>query len=223
MSHDADIAVLGASSIAANGCPIWQPVVPLTDDDNDVEGFGQAQVFQALGISSLPYQKDDKGFAECLMLRNVGGRDAVCVGARDTRSAKIVGNLKPGDTVIHSTGPSQAAQLQLKEAKQQAVLVTKDDADETMAVILDGLNGKFQIAARGAMIQIDKDGSITMSEPGGAALHLANGQVNIIGKVVLGGGTPNPAMSIMLGPVTGSPGGPASVPLVPAQGVFIGL
>jgi len=222
MSHDADIAVLGASSVGATGCPVWQPVVPLTDDEQDVEGFGQAQVFQALGVSSLPYQKDANGFAECLMLKNVGGRDAVCVGARDTRSGKIVGNLKPGDTVIHSTGPSQSAQLQLKEGKQQAVLVTLDFDGETMAIVLDGKNGKMQIAARGAIWQIEKDGSSTISEPGGAAIHMGGGQINLIGTVVLGGGTANPAQCIMLGPMTGSPGGAASVPLVPAKGVFIG-
>ncbi len=115
---DADIALLGASKIGANGSPVWQPAVPITDDSEDLEGFGECQVFQSLGISSLPYQKDENGFAECLVMRNVGGRDAVCLGARDTRSAKIVGNLKPGDTVVHSTGPSEAAQLQLKEEKR---------------------------------------------------------------------------------------------------------
>jgi hypothetical protein len=221
---DADIAVLGASKVGTTGCPVWQPVVPLTDDESDIEGFGEAQVFQSLGVSSLPYQKDDSGFAECLMLRNVGGRDAVCIGARDTRTAKIAGNMKPGDTVVHSTGPSQAAQLQLKEEKQQAVLVTKNANGETMAFVLDGKNSKCQLAVNGAMFEIDPDGNWTITDASGkAGIRCANGQINIFGKVVLGGGLANPAMCIMLGPVTGSPGSVASVPLVAAQNVSIGM
>lgn len=30
------------------------------------------------------------------------------VGVRDTRTAKIVGNIKPGDIILHSTGPAIA-------------------------------------------------------------------------------------------------------------------
>lgn len=35
----------------------------------------------------------------------ISGQTAVCVGARDTRDATLVGKIKPGDAVLHSTGP----------------------------------------------------------------------------------------------------------------------
>jgi hypothetical protein len=218
-----DIGILGASKVGPTGSPVWQPQVPLSDDEQDLEGFGECVPIQSLGISSMPWPKDENGYAEAVFARNCGGRDAVCLGARDTRSSKIVGNLKPGDTVVHCTGPSQAAQLQLKEEKRQAVLVTKTFDDETMAVVLDGKNGKFQIAASGAMFEIDKDGGITLTDSTGkAGIRVANGQVNVFGTVVLGGGTPNPALKIMLG-AGPSTGGIATIPMFPAMGVFIGL
>lgn len=217
-----DVGILGGSKLDETGSPTWQVSVPITDDTNDVEGFGNSQVFQGLGLSSMPYPKDEDGYAEGIFARNCGGRDAICIGGRDTRSAKILGNLKPGDTVLHSTGPSQAAQVQLKEEKRQVVLVTKDADGFNQILTLDGANKKFQLSVNGAMFEIDPEGGITLTDAsGGAGIRIANGQVNVFGRVVLGGGTPNPAMAIMLG--VGQVPGPAAVLLTPAAGVFIGL
>src|SRR5690349_11024216 len=117
-----DIAILGASSVdKKTGVVLWEPIVPITDGDADVEPFGLTAVYQALGFASMPFPKTSDGYAECLVVRHCGGRNAVCLGGRDTRTASVVGNMRPGDTVVHSTGPNQAAQLQLKEEKRQAV------------------------------------------------------------------------------------------------------
>src|SRR4051812_48496861 len=114
-----DIAFLGASSVSTKtGVPRWEPAVPITDDEQDVVPYGPLAVYQGLGLSSLPYPKDATGYAECVVIRGAGGRAAFCLGGFDTRTASVVGNMKPGDTVLHSTGPNQAAQLQLKEVKR---------------------------------------------------------------------------------------------------------
>jgi hypothetical protein len=218
-----DVIKLGASKLAETGAALWQAVRAITDDVSDVEPFGEIDVFQALGVSSMPYPADDSGHAEGVIVENCGNMDAVCVGARDTRTAKITGNLKPGDTVLHSTGPSQAAQVQCKEEKRQVVLATKNKAGETQALLIDGNKEKFQVAVGGCMLEI-ADGGFTLTDASGkASIIIRNGTINLVGKIVLGGLTPIPALSIMLGPVTGSPGGPTSTPMFAAQGVFIGL
>lgn len=216
-----EIAFLGSSSVSSKtGVPLWEPSVPLTDDTDDLQSFGPTPVYQALGVTSLPYPKDEKGYAECLVIRHIGGRNAVCVGGRDTRTASIVGNLKPGDTVVHSTGPSQAAQLQLKEEKRQAVLVTKDDNGKTMAVILDGKNGKIQITAFGGLIEMRKSGGMTLTAPDGTSLLLEGGQIHFGGTPQLGAGNP-PGFYFMLGNAP-SPGGATSLPMIPALGLVPG-
>lgn len=216
---DVDIAILGASHVTAEGVTVAQAVVPLSDDTHDVEPFGEIDLMSCLGVSALPWPQDKTGHAECVIARNCGGRDAVGIGGRDTRSSKIVGKMKPGDTVVHSTGPNQAAQLQLKEEKKQAALVSEDSDGHTMMVILDGKNNRIQITGFGNMIELSPTG-INIVSVGDV---LINGKtVAIAGSVILGGLTPNPAMKIMTAP-TASPGGVASLPMIPAPGVSIGL
>jgi hypothetical protein len=217
-----DVAQMGYAAPAdTTGAPVAQAARQVTGPD-DLEQFGEIPMMQCLGVSSLPYGPTSEGWAEGVIAEGVAGRPAVCVGGWDTRTAKIVGNLRPGDTVVHSTGPSQSAQLQLKEEKRQAVLVTKDSSGTQMILVLDGKNDKFQIAVRGAAVQIDKDGTIAMSSPNGAnSIVISNDGIQLLGKVHLGG-APAAGVAVMLGPVTGSPGGPASVPLVASKSVTVG-
>lgn len=217
-----DIAFLGASSVSSKtGVALWEPSVPITDGDQDVEPFGPTAVYQALGFASLPYQKTDDGYAECLVFRNVGGRTAVCVGGRDTRTASIVGNMVGGDTVVHSTGPSQAAQLQLKETKRIAALLSKTASGKTMAVIIDGVNEKLQITHKGAIVEIDDSGDISITNGSGTGILIQGGDVFINGTLRAGKAS-GPFNTVMLGPATGSPGGVASTPLAPWLGVSPG-
>ena len=140
-----DIAILGASKLGANGAPLWSPVLAVGNDNDDVEGFGDCQVFQGLGHYAMPWPKDENGYAQAVIARNVGGRDAIVLGATDTRVANIAGKLKPGDNVFASIGPNQAAQLQLKEEKRQAALLTEDVEGFTQLIMLDGKARKLQI------------------------------------------------------------------------------
>lgn len=213
---DVEIVDLGASSLdPETAAERWQSTVPITDSEQDVEHFGELEVFQSLGISSLPFPRNDDGKAEAIVYRDIPGRSAVATGARDTRS-KIAAGLKPGDTCLHSTGPEEAAQVRCIEAKRMVANVTKDSDDETMAVILDGKGDKFQVLARGSLIQIEENGDITLTN-GKASVLLQGQDIYLNGSVHLAGIPPG--MVLMAGPPSGSPGGPTSVPLFPVLGV----
>lgn len=220
---DAAIVVLGASHVTADGAPLIQAVIPIGNKNDDVEPFGEVASFQVLGLTSLPWPSTKEGHAEGLVIVNVGGHDAVIVGARDLRTAKIVGKMGPGDVVVHSTGPEMAAQLQLKEKKRQVVLATKDSAGETMMIILDGKGDSAQVLAAGHAFKMSrKDGISLVDSSGKAGIQIKDGVVSIFGQIVLGGRVPDPVFKFMLGPPTGSPGGPASLPLTAAPGVSLG-
>jgi hypothetical protein len=218
-----DVIKLAASKLAESGAALWQAVRAITNDVDDVEPFGEIDVFQGLGLSSMPFPADEEGHAEGVIVENCGNMNAVCIGARDTRTAKITGNLKPGDTVLHSTGPSQAAQVQCKEEKRQVVQATKNMRGETQATILDGKNEKYQVAVGGCMLECADGGWTFTDATGKASIIIRNGQINLVGRIVLGGLSPIPGLSIMLGPVAGSPGAGAAAPMFAAKGVFVGL
>jgi hypothetical protein len=218
------VVILGSSHVTADGVPLVQAVVPVRNDTDDVEQYGELEMFQCLGLTSLPWPKTKEGYAEGLAIVNVGGRDAVIVGARDVRTAKIVGKMQPGDTVVHSTGPKQSAQLQLKEKNRQAVLATKDSGGFDMMVLLDGKNDEAQVIAGGNVFKLSKKDGIVLADSTGGGIHIKDGVVRITGKeLMMPGAAPNPAFKLMAGPATGSPGGPASVPMIAVKGVTIGV
>lgn len=220
---DAAIVVLGAARVTPEGVPLIQAVQPVTNSKDDIEPLGDAEVFQCLGVTSIPWPATKEGHAEGFAILNVGGRDAVLVGARDVRTAKIVGKMKPGDTVVHSTGPQQASQLQLKEKERLAVLATKDSKGETMLAILDGKNDEAQIICGGNVFKMSRKGGVIISDASGkGGIHIQDGTVRILGTLMLPCSVPVPAFKLMMGPATGSPGGPASVPLLAVPGVVCG-
>jgi hypothetical protein len=182
VSEGADIVTLGASSLdPETGAAKWQAEIPGGDN------LGEADVFGALGVTALPYPADESGNAEALALRNCGGRTAVCVGARDTRTADVARGLKPGDVCLHSTGPKKSAQVRCLEEKRQVVAATKDSKDRAVMVLLDGKNEKIQIAGFGAMIQIDPSGDISISNGGGAAILIQGDTITFAGKLAIPG------------------------------------
>lgn len=215
----------GVTIDPTSGAPLVSAKQPITGDD-DVEDFGDAPLMQCLGVSSAPYGKTDDGYCEGVIATGVGARDAVCLGARDTRTAKIIGKLSPGDTVVHSTGPNQAAQLQLKEAKKQAVLVTKGSDGKQILLVLDGKNDKVTLAAFGLAFNFDKATKTIslMSANGQNGLVIGDAGVQVIGQLMMNNGgaglvlfaTGTAAQIAAVGT-----GGPLAG-LVPAKGVFAG-
>lgn len=191
----AEIVKLGASKLnALTGGAQWQAINALSNDVSDFEDFGEIDVFQCLGVDSLPWPADESGHVEALILRGAGNRNAVCVGARELRTAKGTGNLKPGDTVLRSTGPQQAAQVQCKEEKRQVVLYTKDTAAEGMVIMLDGKNDKLQINARGAVIEIDPDGDISLTNAAGTGFAIQGKKIVFLGELSIPGIPPGMAL-----------------------------
>ena len=203
-----DITELASSSVVG-GVPIWRCVNRLGPEPENVEPVGEAEIFQALGVTSLPYPPDENGKAEGVIMRGVAGRPATCVGARDTRSAAIVGNLKPGDTVLHSTGPSQAAQVQCKEVKRQVLMATKDPNGKTMIAMLDGKNNKFQLVLAGMIFEFNGNTKNISISNGQCQILMQGSTICLDGDVILGGKVADPVNKVAICP-TLTPGVPAT-------------
>ena len=218
---DLNLVTLGASKLI-NGVPVVQAVSSITDDAADLEPYGEIDVMSQLGVSAIPAEADASGQAQGVICENVAGVKAMCVGGRDTRNAAIYGNLKPGDTCVHSTGPKGVSQCLLKAEKRQAILATKGTDDTQILVVLDGKNNKIQITAFGAVLELSKEAGWSCMDDTGKGWRLQGGTLHVTAALHVGGMVPNPAMALMMGPKTGSPGGPASVPLLPVMGVTIG-
>jgi hypothetical protein len=212
---EAEIGILGASSLV-NGNALWQFNIPISNDNDDVEPGGEVDSIQSLGVTSLPFPKDDDGYAEGVGLRDCGGKSLVCIGGRDTRNAKLVGKMGPGDTTVHSTGPGSVAQCFLKHKKKQAGLATDDVDGKSMMFLLDGKNKKMQLTARKAMLEFAPNGDISLVNAEGAGILIQGGKIVILGDLSLPGMLPG--MALMQGPTIGYPSAPAGK-LDPVLGV----
>lgn len=217
---DLNIVTLGATKLV-NGVPTVQAVSPLTNATEDVESYGEIEMLSQLGVSACPAEADDKGHVDAVICEQVAGTNAVCVGAIDRRNAAIYGNLSPGDTCVHATGPNAVSQCLLKAKKRQAILATKDKSDQQMLVILDGKNETIQITAFGSVLQLSKSDGWTCLDDTGKGWRLSGGTMHITADLHIGGLIPLP-LKVMLGPPTGSPGSVASVPLIAAMGISFG-
>ncbi|UOF77302.1 hypothetical protein [Caudoviricetes sp.] len=211
-----ELGILGASNVV-NGVVLWQFNIPVGNDNDDVEPSGEVDVFQSLGVSAVAYPKTEEGYAEGVGIRDCGGKALVCIGARDTRNAKLVGKMSAGDTTLHSTGPGSVAQCFLKHQKKQAGLATDDADGKSMMLLLDGKNKKVQLAARGAMVQIDEKGDISIVNKSGAGILIAGKKITLLGELSLPGMTPGMSLVQAL-PAPQGPG-PLTNPLSPVLGV----
>ena len=197
-----DIVELG-TSLVKEGVALWQGITSISEEEGDDEPMGESDVFQSLGISSMPFPSDDAGFCEGLCVREIAGRDTCFLGARDTRSAAIVGNLKPGDTVMHSTGPQQAAQVQCKEDKRQVLMATKDKNGKTMMVMLDGTTGKFQVVLPKMIFEMDSATGNFLFNNSKCSILVQGDTIALDGTVVAGGRIPDPVNKIMTSAMEG--------------------
>lgn len=204
---DIEIVKLGASKL--NGktkSPQWQAVNDISEEDGDSEDFGDIDVLQGLGLTSMPWPAEGDSYAEGALIRNCGNRNGICIGARDTRSAVALGNVRPGDTVLHSTGPNQAAQVQCKEDKRQVVLFTKDSAGKGMVIVLDGKNDQIQIQGFGMIFEMSKENGIKIDTGKGASIMMDGEDVWINGNVHFKGIPPGMTLCASAVPVVGVTG-----------------
>ncbi len=212
-----EVVKLGASKLnESTNSPQWQAINEVGPDPGDSEPFGDIDVFQGLGVSAMPWPADDNSNAEGIIVRNCGNRNAICIGARDTRTSACYGNMRAGDTVLHSTGPNQAAQVQCKEEKRQVVLFTRDSSNKGMIVMVDGKNEQIQINAFGMLLQMKKGEGITINNGEGASIIMQGPDLFLQGNVHIAGINPGMFLQTAPGP---SPGGPASLPTIPVLGV----
>lgn len=213
-----NIVTLGAVKLV-KGVPTVQAASPLTNAGEDVEQSGEIEMISQLGVYACPAESDDTGHVDGVICENIGGTNAVCIGAIDRRNAAMYGNLTPGDTALCSTGPKAVSQVLCKATKRQVVLATKGSDEKQMLVVLDGKKDTITITAFGQMFEMSKENGISLTD-GGAGIRIHKGTLQWLGNIVVNQGA-NAAMAIALCPKTGSPGGPASVPLIPLMGVSV--
>lgn len=215
-----DICKLDTSALDPDtGLPTVRATSPIVGetDENDVEEFGLIDSMQCLGVTALPATADDTGHAEGAVARNAGNTDGLVLGARDARCTGVYGNLKAGDSCLHSTDPAASAQFQAK-ASRIACIATKDGDGNTMLLALDGKNDKVQIAAFGGIVEMTKD-KITITSPsGGCSIMMQDDTIILAGKVILGGIGP-----VLLNIPSGTQANIVAVPpvLLPAPNVYV--
>lgn len=224
-----DIIKLGASMVR-KGVALWSGVSQIGPDSDDIEPLPDGDVYQGLGVTSLPFPSDDSGHAEGVCVRGAAGKDVAWIGARDTRSANIVGNLTPGDTTLHSTGPQQAAQVQCKEKKRQVLMATKTSAGKTMMVMLDGTSNKIQFVLPGMMMEMDGGGKSFSITNGQASILMSGSTIALDGDVVLGGKVGDPVNKVMVSaavipaPLPCATGtGVVAIPVSAAKGISVAV
>ena len=211
---------LGAATVR-NGVLYVRCKGGAVDEDGTAPDYGDAPMMCALGVTAVPFPPTIEGAAEGVCSRDVPGLNGVIGLARDVRTANIAGKLQPGDTCVYSTGPLQAAILLLKEATRTAALIVKAKSGKNSMFVLDGDAEEVQLTHAGAIFKFQKNGDVICCGAGGAGFLIEGGNFHILGNPVLGAGNP-PGFCIALCPPSGSPGGPASTPLLPMMGVTPG-
>ncbi len=212
-----DLIDLGASRLDPKTNALLVQCKSAGVSESDAPDYGEISSMCALGVTAKPFP----GTAQGIIDDTVAGTNGVIVGARDIGSAEVYGDIEDGDTVLHGTGPEHKSQVRCQ--KKTISLVTEDDDGFNVVINMDGPAKKVQINCAGHMFELSKENGITLTDSSGGCLQVMGGSIFVTGVLVLGGRTINPALSFMMGPASGSPGGPASPPMVPAQGVFLGL
>lgn len=188
------------------------------ETEDDAPGFDGAPLFNALGVTAMPWPADDNGNAQGLVCDDLPGTTGAVCAMRDTRVADVVEELGPGETCIHATGPNFGTRIFLK--KQLIALVIDDDC----MVVLDRENKKFAVNLFGMHLELSAENGFVVN-PGGAQYQINGGLHMLLGQIILGGRTPlAPVLypSIPGKPVVGVPS-PDPNSGLPAVGVFVGV
>lgn len=219
-----EVFQLGAARLdGTTKVPLTQAVREAAEAE-DNQAFGDLPTYSALGVTALPYPATPGGHCEALVVKGVGGLPGMIVGMRDLRCASIYGEAVGGDTIIHSTGPNQAAELLLKEVRKTAALRTKDSANKDMILGLDGTDDKVTISAFKCLFEMTRgrirvgvqgpatNASIEITEDGAINLNCSQLNLNVGGTAI---GAPGAAINPMVLVQ------PATVP-VPHPLIFVG-
>lgn len=204
---------LGASTIDDNGVVrVQSKGEPITEDE--VPDLGQIPLMSSLGLVARPAPANTNGAAQGLAARVPGGH--VLVGGADARTAKVYGELGPGETALYATGENFEARVFCKD--QRVCIFVGDD----VALDLDRKGGQVSLNAFGQVFAISKEGGLTMSS-GQATLQVVGPNIVLDGVVVVGGR--EPGMQLLAGPPTNPAGHPVApgTPIPFAKGIYSAL
>jgi len=187
-----ELVDLGATTISdeTNAC-LTQATIPITGGD-DKATYGEVQTMSALGLTARSYPETPEGKAEGVIVPDVGNEDGIIVGARDTRSEHVYGELEPGDTALHACDPEAASMVICygsDKERNKVLAMTKDTAGDNILLVLDGKNDAIQISGFGLHFEMSKTNGITMSD-GGATFTIKDGTIILSGQVQIGGVLP---------------------------------
>lgn len=171
---DIDICTMGGAALNAQTNVLTVKLSREVGLDGDSEPCGTAPMFQALGVTAVPSDPDDKGHAEGVVMMPCGPYVAGIVGGSDTRCADVVGKMTKGDTCLHGThsDPDVRARVFCKE-NLLAVLVGNDTA-----IVVDRDKSAITINdANGNQFEMSKANGIYMGESGGAWMQLKDGKI----------------------------------------------
>lgn len=189
----AEFVTLGAARVTdpetGDPCPpIVRTTVEIEPDTDDREDFGDCPMCCALGVTALPAPATDAGHAEGVRVDGAGETGAI-VGARDTRSAGVVGELSPGDTAVHGTHENDAHRARLFCKDNLLALLVGNDVVFSM----DRGTKVITLAAFGQIIQVSDSDGVKIAEKGGAWQQMNGGKttmgassITLAGSCVLG-------------------------------------
>lgn len=210
-----DIVDLGASKLdeRTNALLVQCKSAPVGVDDDEAPDFGETAIFGAGCVTGVPWPKDARGSAQGIIDESLPGTNGAVIGWRDTRVAKVVAELKPGEACLHSTGPEFDSRIFCKD--QLVAIVVGNDT----TITVDRKNKKISIVGFGCNFSMSEAGGVAITD-GAAMIQIKGGVISLAGQVVLGGRTPLAPVLFSLTPVVGVPAGPG--PAAPAPGVFVG-
>lgn len=179
MGIDAEIAKVGASRLSASGLPIVTAVNPLGSGEEDVEHFGEIDLFCSLGMAALPPAATTNAHAEVVALRGVPGCTGLGIAGRAEGSADAYAMLHPGDTAQHATGPKHGAMLLTREDGRVTMLTSEDATTTGRTVFIEvspdgqrfvGPWGKVTFGADGFHVRHYTGARIDIGGIGGSAM-----------------------------------------------------
>jgi len=210
----AELLDIGAARLDAktNTVLVQAKSAQIGSTPDDAPGFDDTPIFGQLGVTAVPFGKDDRGNAQAIGDENVPGHNAVITSVRDVRASQVVQEIAPGETGIHSTGPDFDAVALFK--KQLLALMVGNDC----AIVMDRENKRFSISCFGLHFEMSEANGVVFTDGQGATTQLKGGVNSQMGQIVLGGRNPVAPVCYSPTPVVGVTGS-----TVPALGVFIGV
>lgn len=205
-----DVCTMGAATLNAETNVLTVELSNESGLDGDNEPLGTAPMMSCLGVTALPAGPSGTGHADAVVMRPCGPYVAGIIGGSDTRSADVIGQLKPGETAVHNTGGSAAKRSRAFFKEDCASIIVGND----LVLMLDRKNSKITITGFGSIFEMSAAQGITMMTKGGkAAIHIMeNGTIDIMAPTInLGGASlpATPATAVLCG-VSGMTGIPST-------------